>query len=564
MSNPPFSLEPIKVADLEVMANPADLRRDLHVFVAYASEHEIKRGHRDNALPRPHQQRLARLMRGQELPSKDEAAWSVWLAHVDWLALELRFVNYDTKGVYAGYSSAEPSFPDNYVEVNADVYEKFVNRPLLAQEEAILEKHVSEKSNELFSKGPLTRSDPFDPFGSACGVVPTIPFPSVRRHLLALLDRCPIGVWLSAAALIEHLQLHDPWFLIPQKVSEQARTSTLREGRYGNFVERKRGDWGARDLISDRDPNGFAKVEGRYIERFLEGFPLVLGYVDVAYLKAQRESPIEPWRGLVRAFRVTERLARVMRKKIDSPKVTVLPNFEVHVESLFFAARTEAELQPFSEPVQRGIVTVYKLAKARVAASLAADSKRNPVARLEALSGQPVPANVRQELEEWVGHSDKFILYEGFGVLEGRRETAAIGAYIEEEIGPQFALVREPGKLSRELEEAEQVPTLIKHGASTLSAPAGIKTQLGVKPKEAAAPGRRPLKLKRSVQTTLWFTDAGAHEAYTKILLEAKCVVPIDRRALTVSYSAKNEAMIKEYLKELGRRYVVRIEELEG
>ena len=48
----------------------------------------------------------------------------------------------------------------------------------------------------------------------------------------------------------------------------------MSEGRYGNFVERKRGDWGNRNPISDKDPEGFAKVEGRYLERFLEGIPL--------------------------------------------------------------------------------------------------------------------------------------------------------------------------------------------------------------------------------------------------------------------------------------------------
>ena len=35
-----------------MFANPRDIRFDLHTFVEYALSHEIKRGHRDNRVPR--------------------------------------------------------------------------------------------------------------------------------------------------------------------------------------------------------------------------------------------------------------------------------------------------------------------------------------------------------------------------------------------------------------------------------------------------------------------------------------------------------------------------------
>jgi len=72
--------------------------------------------------------------------------------------------------------------------------------------------------NEFFSQGPLTRSDTFDCWGSGTGVVPTIPFPKVRRRLLELLVRCPVGVWLRTASLVEYLWRNDPWFLIPKEI----------------------------------------------------------------------------------------------------------------------------------------------------------------------------------------------------------------------------------------------------------------------------------------------------------------------------------------------------------
>ena len=318
MANLPLKLEEIAVAGLDVFANPSDLRQDLHVLVEFARGHEIKRGHRDNLIPRPVQQRLAKLMsHPAHAGGTDQEGFSLWIDHVDSLCLALKLVSYDTKGIYAGYSSSEPSFPDNYIQVDEQRYERFIGLSLQAQEAAILEAHLGNLAltgTEFFSRGPLTRSDGFEGWGSATGVLPTIPFSKVRQHLLELLAGCPVGVWFSTASLVEHLRLNEPWFLIPKEIPATVRATTMRPGRYGNFIEHKRGDWSNRNSISDKDPEGFAKVEGRYVERFLEGIPLVLGYTEVAYLKTKQPSEIEPWRGLLPAFRVTERLVRAMRK----------------------------------------------------------------------------------------------------------------------------------------------------------------------------------------------------------------------------------------------------------
>ena len=567
MNSSPLKLEEIEVTDLEVFANPSDLRQDLHVFVDYARRHEIKRGHRDNRIPRPHQQRLAKLMSDPVSAGEmDEDGFSLWIEHVDRLCLALKFVSYDTKGIYAGYSSSEPSYPDNYIKVDEQRYEKFLHLPLQAQEEAMLDLHLGNlgwAGNEFFSRGPLTRSDTFDGWGSGTGVVPHIPFSKVRRQLLDLLARCPAGVWFSTASLVEHLRLNDPWFLIPKEIPAPVRADGASAGRYGNFIERKRGDWGNRKPISNRDPEGFAKVEGRYVERFLEGIPLVVGYTDVAYLKTKRESEIEPWRGFLPAFRVTERLLRFMRKEVTAPKVTVLPNFEVHVESLFFPAQTEAQLRPLSELVQRGIVTVFKLTKAKVAATLAAHPEENSIERLEGLAGRPLPANVKQELNDWAGHSEKFILYEGFGVLEGRREGTASDPFVVEAIAPNLALVREVEKLYQHLEAAEQVPIRIRHAERTLAATTGVKSCLAPNSAPRRVSGKKAMKLKRSIQTTLWFADAEALAAFSKILLDAKCVVPTDRRALSVSYPRKAEPLVRECIEKLNQQYAVTVEEIE-
>jgi hypothetical protein len=386
----------------------------------------------------------------------------------------------------------------------------------------------------------------------------------VRQHLLELLAECPPGVWFSTASLVNHLRAHDPWFVIPKEIPDAVKKTSLHKGRYANFVERKRGDWSHQTPISEKDPEGFAKVEGRFIERFLEGIPLVLDYTEVAYTRSKTETPIEPSRGLLTAFRITERLRRAVRREIDRPKVTVLPNFEVHVESLFFPARTVAQLRPLGELVQQGIVTVFKLTKPKVAAALAAQADENAIEILRALSGRELPQNVEHELQDWAGHSEKFILYEGFGVLEGTREAAGAARFVVETISPNLALVHSAEALYRHLEAAEQVPLRIQHSDNALAVPAGVSSRMAPSAAPPSAPVKRPVNVKRSLRTTLWFADGEAHAAFCQLLLDAKCVPATDRRALTVSYPPQAEPQVKECLRKLKETYTLTVEDMES
>jgi len=564
----PSNLEEIKVTDLDVFANPADLRQDLQALADYVRTHEIKRGYRDNRIPQAHQQRLVKLMSDPaSAAQKDQFGQARWMEHLDDVCLALKWVKYDTEGQYMGYSSSEPSFPDNFMEFDERQHHKFLQLPLQAQEEQILNVHLKageSGASEFFSRSTLGRLDSFPSFGCATGVVPTIAFWKVRQHLLELLAECPPGVWFSTASLVNHLRAHDPWFVIPKETPNSVKRNSMHRGRYANFVEHKPGDWSHQTPISEKDPEGFAKVEGRFVERFLEGIPLTLGYTEVAYTRRKTETLIAPSRGLLPAFRITERLRRAVRREVAEPKVTVLPNFEVHVESLFFPARTVAQLRPLGELVQRGIVTVFKLTKPKVAAALAAQSDQNAIETLKALSGRELPPNVEHELRDWAGHSEKFILYEGFGVLEGRREATGVGRFVVETISPSFALVHSAEALYRHLESAEQVPLRIRHSDNALAAPAHVRSRIAPTAAPPSAPVKRPVKVKRSLRTTLWFADGEAHAAFCQLLLDAKCVLAADRRALTVSYPPQAEPQVKECLRKLKENYTLAVEDIES
>ena len=308
-----MNLESIDVAPLDVATALPDLRRDLHVFVDFVRAREVKRAHRGNALSKADAKRLARLLSDPDAVREvDEEGSSAWIDFVDEVALGLGFIHYDTQGQYVGYTSQEPSFPDNYIEFRVKPYEQFLAAKAAKQESTLLELLVHQgqgSASEFYRQSVLGRLDGFNYWGSAVGVMPTLDFPAVRRFLLGLLAECPSDQWLSTSALVEHLKKHHRSFLIPAKPRFK-NEHDARSGRYGNFHESK--DARGHEIdIHESDPDGFERVEGRYVERFLEGIPLVLRYVDVAYARKPPRA-IYPSLGCLQAFRVSDRLRRAL------------------------------------------------------------------------------------------------------------------------------------------------------------------------------------------------------------------------------------------------------------
>lgn len=405
-------LQAVPVSGLEVVSSRRDLRRDLHLFAGYVRERELKRTHRENRFPRADALRLAE-MAGDDAARKEVEATgrSTWIDFVDRLALLLGFVRYDTKGEYLGMTSATPSFPDNFISFQEERYLEFLRKQLQEQEEALLAALLEgdeEHENEFFVEGPLSRLDRFDRAGCAIRVLPTLSFPAIRRRLLGFLSPFQTGVWFSTASLVELLKRKDPFFLIPQVLPKAA----LKDGkdRYQNFREHKEDPTWTQEQITERTPRAFERVEGRYLERFLEGIPLAMGYVEVAYGKRERGG----WRpslGELQAFRLTELFRLAMRKELSGPRVVVLPNFEVHLDSPLYPAWEVSRLLPLGELVSEGAHTVLRLERIRVAEA-AAEGGLDAVALLRQLASEPVPSNVLVELKAWADRSETFTLYE--------------------------------------------------------------------------------------------------------------------------------------------------------
>ena len=566
----PIALAHADVSQLDALHSPCNLRRDLHAFVNYVRDRSVKRAVRGNTLPKADAARLAKLMSAPAAPEEVQREGSArWIDFVDHIALRLDLVSYDTKGVYAGYTSQEASFPDNYVVVNASKYEQFIGQTLAAQERKLLDLLTEDyrrddwdvSNNEFYATGVLGRLERFDIRGAATGVMPSLEFDKIRRFLLEVLAQCEPGVWLSTAALVAYLKAEHPFFLIPQKprLSERDRMY----GRYGNFYEHIGDRWSEGVAVPDDAPDGFERVEGRYVERFLEGAALTLGYVDVAYGESSAKG-IHPERGVLQAFRVKSLLARALRGQIAEPTVTVQPNFEVFVQAEVYPARVLMDLARCGEVMSSDIVTIVKLRREKVADALARDEKADLAGLLRRLSGRDLPQNVARELREWTQHSEKFTLYVGFGLLEGDDDLAAADEFTMEQIKHGIRLVRSSEELYGRLEQLAAMPLLVKHADTALhSLPPGARTVFPIPAPAAPKPVEKPaVTLQRETTVTLHFPSEEVLEEFRGALLEVRCSFEVNNGLRTITYAGRHEGQVAAVVKALGQKYRVSVADL--
>ncbi|VVB88829.1 Uncharacterised protein [uncultured archaeon] len=569
MMKPEPSLTPAKTDDLIVFSNQYDLRHDMHAFMEYVQEREVKRSHRSNELSAADAKRLAKLMSfSSALEEVNTSGFSKWVNYVDEVALLFEFVKYDTEGIYAGYTSSEPSFPDNYIEVDSKRYEEFIDLPLIEQEKKLLDilvKNYIDGKNEFYITSVLGRLSGFSTWGSATGIMPGLDLAKPRRFLIEILQTCKTDVWYTTSSLVQYLKKHHPFFLIPQKPRYEYERDA-KDGRYANFHEQKE-KWGSMEHVQERDADAFERVEGRYVERFLEGLPLILGYIEVAYSMTEYKGSL-PEMGQLLAFRVNDKFLHVMSGEIMEPMVTVQPNFEVHVESELYPVRTLAQLTKLADVVAKDRTSVLKLQKKKVLTQLSQREDLDVIRLLENISGQELPQNVRIELEEWIGVSEAFTMYEKVVLLEGDKDLPDIDQFTIESISPSMRIVHSPDRLFTHLEQKELIPLHIKHGSSAFTPlPDGAHTVFpkldsSLSKSKAGARAKKPVTIKREVQITFHFPAKELMEEFHKELLAARCPVAVDWSKLTLSFARQYESEIKKVSKSLNQDYTIKIEDI--
>jgi hypothetical protein len=571
---PEPNLNPANIDELSVFSNHYDLRHDLHAFIGYVQDNEIKRSHRSNELSAADAKRLAKLMSHSSATKEVETSgYSSWVNYVDELAFLLRFVKYDTEGRYAGYTSSEPSFPENYIEFDDKRYEEFIELPIIEQEKKLIDvlvKNSEYSENEFYKKSVLGKLSGFSTRGSATGIMPGLDFDRPRRFLIEILQTCKAGIWYTTSSLIQYLKKHHPFFLIPKEPKYEYKHDS-ENGRYGNFYEEKE-KWSHGIKIPERDSDAFERVEGRYVERFLEGLPLNLGYIEVAYSRAEYKGAM-PEMNQVLAFRVNDKFLHVMSGQIKESRIIVQPNFEIHVESELYPARMLSKLTKFSDVVTKDRTSILKLQKKKVLTQLIQREDLDVIKFLENMSGKEIPQNVQIELEEWAGVSEAFTLYENVVLLEGDKELPDVEQFTVESISPAMRIVHLPNVLFTLLEQKELIPLHIKHQSSSFTLlPEGAHTvfpkqEQGVsKSKEgekSKSKAKKPVSIKREVQITYRFAGKEFMGEFHKGLIVARCPVAVDWSKLTLTFASQYESEVKKVSNALKTDYAIKIEDIE-
>ncbi|MGB7533501.1 MAG: hypothetical protein WA977_11090 [Halobacteriota archaeon] len=563
MMQPRPNLTPTNTDELSVFSNQYDLRHDLHAYVEYVRDRCVKRLHRSNELNRSDSKRLAKLMSNSyAIEEVETKGYSDWANYVDELAYAFKFTNYDTEGIYAGYTSSEPSFPDNYIKVDTKRYEEFIGLPLIEQEKKLLDllvKNYLDGDNEFYDTGVLGRLSGFSRWGSATGIMPGLDFAGARRFLMEVLQSCTPGVWYTTSSLIQYLKEHHPFFLIPEKPRYRYK-QYAEKGRYGNFQERK-DRWGVGTQISESDADAFERVEGRYVERFLEGVPLILGYIEVAYSMIEYKGLL-PEMNQLQAFRVSDTFLHVMSGETIELRVTVQPNFEVHVESELYPVQILAQLTKLADVVAKDRTSILKLRKKKVLTQLSGRDDLDVIKLLEKMSGQKLPQNVQIELDEWTGASEAFALYENVVLIEGDNDLPEIEQFTIERISPTIRIVHSPDRLFAHLEQKELVPLRIKHRSSALTLlPDGARTVFPRRDLSSKAKAKKPAIIKREVQITFHFPAKELMVEFRNGLVAVRCPVATDWDKLTLSFDKRYESEVKKVSKAL-KDHTIKIEDI--
>ncbi len=562
-----MQLQEINVDSLKTVANTFNLRKDLHTFVEYVSQRDVKRSYRENMLNKTDFLRLAKLLSAPQeenfLDSNNaHLEPSAWVNIIDTYCYIFGFTKFNTKGKYAGYSSVEPSFSENYIYVSK-LYSKFLELTAVEQELFLLDTLVKPEDscrNEFFYSSPLGHLNTFERDGCRSGCLPFIKFATARRFLLELLQQCQPDVWYSVDSLIQYLKDKHHYFLIPKKPSFKYKYDEKK--RYGNFKEGRDG-WRYDIEIPDDAPDAFERVEGRYVERFLENIPLILDYIELAYSNDKRVV-IYPSRGKLVAFKLRPFFTELMQGRIKQPRVTVQPNFEILVESDIWDNELMKLMRDLGDVISEDRYSfIAKLQKTKVLDAITQDENFDLKYWLETISSKPLPPNVVTELQEWQGHAEVFTLYENVALLETTSDQKLADPFTVEKISPKLRIVKNATKLYKVLRDAEQIPLRVQHLDEKWGTLPVKSTSIfpGIVPKKERKPEKTKVVLHKLVEISLTFPSKELLERFRNNLITAGCPVRAEMTNLTLTFPQAYEKTIKDTFQELKQEYQIKIQD---
>ena len=255
-----------------------------------------------------------------------------------------------------------------------------------------------------------------------------------------------------------------------------------------------------------------------------------------------------------------------MNRKIGNPRVIVQPNFEVHVEADLYPVGVITKLLRIANIVTEDVSVVMKLDRKKVASLLTEEPGFDVIRFLMEMTGEELPQNISTELGEWVTHAEKFILYDGFGLLECDEKLKLPDGFFQSSITPSIMIMRSPDTLFSRLEESQLVPIMVKHhmgslapipsGARSVFLKKGHPVDAGVEsPKE-----RKPVILAREVQVSLHFPSSTILKKFAREFKKAGCPVEVNESSNTILYGIDREQEVKKVMEAMSSVYRITIE----
>ncbi len=556
-----IKLDNTDINGLDVVSCSYNLRKDLVTFVDFCDQNHPKRGHRNNNILKADLRKIAKAFGNKDVINNlKEHGESNYIDYIDNLAHKLKLIGYDTEGMYAGYHSSEPSFPDNYIEVNDFDFEKYIGLSPFKQDEKLLTAIIfsdTDSNNEFHSTNYHSRLDEFRSWNSRA-LMQSIRFDIARRQMLDILSRLPAGKWYSTQSLIKYLKQEHPFFLVP-KERKYDRWATDKS-RYSGIVEVRAGDvssYRSGIQINEKDADAFERVEGRWVERFLEYVPLIMGFVDVAYDK-DFSTEIYPVFNKLKAFKVNHRLKNYYQK--DYPvKATLQPNFDLVVEAPVYPTSIAHQFIKVCNVVTEEPHLVLRLDKQKVLKFHAENTDENIIDDLDELISNPMPANVRIELKEWMGQTDKFVLYTGYDLYENNSTNDAVEQ--KHVINKKFSLVKDGQKVYDKLLVSGKVPVLINHKDERFTlAPRKSKTIFATLGKTVEkAKTRQRVNIAADTYIVYSIDNKNFYKELLLRCMEKKLLDYYDEDHCTIKFNKKLEKSVSEVIKKLKADYIVSV-----
>ena len=404
-----------------------NIRRDLVAFMEYSKVYDMKRSHRENTIAKPDLKRLAKLLKAPHELQENEAEEGNWTETISSLALAMGLVLYDTEGEYAFYSSQDRTYPDNYIKVNEDVYERYLAKNSMEKELCILAALLKNTPNEFHHASSLGSQVRFSTRGSAVNGASKMDLPQIRTRLLEILAKFDIDTPIPFISFVQKVKKSDPNLILSKWSQKLPKYYCFYAHKYQEIE------------IADADPDAYEKVEGRYLAYFLEELPVLMQFISLEYdaETSKGSDGFLPPCSFIKSFTLSKKCKALLIKDIaylNHVKITATPDFRVFIESTLYPEQAMILLAPYTEEILRDThMITLELNGVKTVKSLAANAALpSPEKALQKLKVD-VPKNVAIDSATWMAKADKFLVYENIALLEVDLKSPALRKKIIED-----------------------------------------------------------------------------------------------------------------------------------